>query len=202
MKSNGWILALPMVAALACGEPVDLPDSAPTELAAHAVAQSEPAPDRPPNAGADKRRVILILLDAARLDRFGYMGYARATTPVMDALAERGAVFLNHYAHATHTRESLPNLFYSRYFFPNLFPSSSAVPFDTPGNLFRQPDDESISLPKALEAAGFATVAISTHSWIKPGTRIAGEFEELQDLAGELRHYSPPARIAIDRAVE
>ncbi|MAG30307.1 MAG: hypothetical protein CL908_05350 [Deltaproteobacteria bacterium] len=190
MRSRGWVIGLLVLAALACGEP---------------AAESPASPSQDDSGWASsvgRRRVILILLDAARLDRFGYAGYSRPTTPVMDRLGAGGMVFLNHYAHATHTRKSLPNLLYSRYFLPSLFPSSSAVPFDTPANLLRRPDPESVSLPRLLMQTGFATAAISAHSWIKPGTRIAGEFQELQDLAGELHRYSPPAEIAVDRSIE
>ncbi len=206
MRSRNWIAALVLLCAIGCGESAH--DAALTDTSSGSVGiesatstpDSQPSLVRASNAG--KRRVILILLDAARLDRFGYAGYSRPTTPVMDALGERGIVFLNHYSHATHTRESLPNLLYSRYFLPSLFPSSPSVPFDTPENLFRKPDAEAISLPKALEQAGFTTAAISAHSWIKPGTRIADEFQQLQDLSGELHRYSPPADIAVDRSIE
>ena len=42
-----------------------------------------------------KRQVILILLDAARIDRFGSAGYKRETTPNMDMLGAGGAVFFH-----------------------------------------------------------------------------------------------------------
>jgi arylsulfatase len=147
------------------------------------------------------RQVIFILLDAARLDRFGYMNYAHPTTPAMDDLAERGVVFRNHYAQATHTRASLPTLLYSRYFVPKMFPASSVIPLDSPDNLIHGFDEASISLPRALAEAGFETAAISAHSWIKPETRFGHEFDSLQDLSAESGRRIPVAQDVVDRAL-
>jgi choline-sulfatase len=43
--------------------------------------------------GVDKPNVILITLDTTRADHLGSYGYARARTPVTDALAQRGVLF-------------------------------------------------------------------------------------------------------------
>ncbi len=147
-----------------------------------------------------RRRVILILLDAARPDRFGSYGYGRDTTPNMDRLAERGWVFTRHFSQATYTRQSLPSLLYSRYFAHPLFPSSANVPYSSPRDLFRRVDDEAISLPRAFAAAGFDTAAISSHFWLKPGTAFAGEFQEMNDLSVSVdydRRYGHPRGDAV-----
>lgn len=148
-----------------------------------------------------RRQAILILLDAARPDRFGFAGYERETTPEMDELAAGGAVFLNHYCQATATRASLPQMIFSRYFVKTLMPSSESVPYESPESLMKRLDDEAISLPRALAAEGFATAVISAHSWIKKGTAFAAEFQELEDLSAELHRYAPPAKTVIDRAI-
>jgi arylsulfatase A-like enzyme len=67
--------------------------------------------------------IVLILVDTLRADHLGAYGYARPTSPRMDALARTGTVFLNGWAHAPSTRYSMPALFWGR------FPS--AVPFET-----------------------------------------------------------------------
>jgi arylsulfatase len=159
------------------------------------------APADAPKAMPAKRQAILILLDAARGDRFGYAGYPRETTPAMDELANHGLAFLSHYSQQTHTRGSLPQMLYSRYFSKSLFPTSSSVPYDDPRSLMKKIDDETISIPRALEQAGFATKAISAHSWIKPWTEFGRQFQELDDLSSILKTYSPPAVEGVDRAL-
>ena len=42
--------------------------------------------------------VILITLDACRVDHMGFYGYNRNTTPNLDKIAEESALFLNNYA--------------------------------------------------------------------------------------------------------
>ena len=77
-------------------------------------------------------RIILIILDALRTDRVSYNGYSRETTPNIDRFANQSAVFLNHYVQGTNTRESLPTLFYSRYFISPIIPYAVDVPFMMP----------------------------------------------------------------------
>ncbi len=137
------------------------------------------------------RQSIFIMLDAARPDRFSCYGYARETTPRMDALAASGLIFQNHFAQATYTRASLPTLFYSRYFAKSMFPSSAAIPLTEPDDLFRIPDAQTISLVGELSADGIHSVVISAHPWIKKGTDFADDFDVLHDLSGE----APPGRI-------
>ncbi|MGH7804086.1 MAG: sulfatase, partial [Candidatus Binatia bacterium] len=47
---------------------------------------------------AEGPNVVLITLDTTRADRLGAMGYKEAKTPVLDALAARGAVFERAYS--------------------------------------------------------------------------------------------------------
>ena len=152
------------------------------------------------------RLVLLILLDAARADRFSMNGYARETTPSIDALARRGVVFQNHFSQATHTRAALPSLLYSRYFVKPLFPASDQIPYSSPEELFQRLDDEAIALPRALAAAGYHTAMISSHSWLQTGTDFARSFDEVQDLTETLPidpvwEY-PRAEAVVDYAIE
>ena len=59
--------------------------------------------------------VVVVLLDAARADRFGYQGYERPTTPNIDALAAQSVVFEQAYAQASGTANSVYTFFTSRY---------------------------------------------------------------------------------------
>ncbi len=150
------------------------------------------------------RQAILIMLDAARPDRFSGYGYARETTPRMDMLAEQGLIFQNHFAQATYTRASLPTLFYSRYFAKNMFPASPSIPLTEPDDLFRVPDEQTISLARVLSGDGILTSVISAHPWIKAGTTFADDFDQLHDLANNAPpgRMHPDAETMIDYAID
>ncbi len=158
-----------------------------------------PSSDRPP------RQIIMLMLDAANPDRFSGSGYPRDTTPNLDALAARGTVFTRHFAQATFTRVALPPMIFSRYFITPFRFMHGDVPRVYPEDLFLVPDQQSISLPRALSAAGFITHAISAHTGISAGTSFAHEFDTLQDLTIGLntpgRPY-PEAADVIDEAID
>ncbi len=152
------------------------------------------------------KQAIVILLDAARPDHFSCYGYPQPTTPEIDRLAARGTVFRNAYAQGTETRTSVPRILYSRYFIPEIFPNHHAIPYLTPGDLFRKIDDQAISLPRALEARGLVTAAVSAHEWITAGSPFAREFNFLFDLPSSVsfdpKYSTPRADQVVDRAIE
>lgn len=149
-------------------------------LLALASAGCGQAPAEPP------RRVIFIMLDALRADRLSALGYHHETSPELDALARGGVLFRNHFALDSHTRSSLPQMLYSRYFAPELLPDSLYVSLSNPWNLFHRLDPEAVSMPRALARFGFQTAALSAHAWLGSGTRIAAEFDELHRLRDEV----------------
>lgn len=134
---------------------------------------------RPPTP---PRQVIFILLDAARADRLSSYGYSRETTPNLDRLAAGGLLFRTHFTHGTDTKEAMPQLLFSRYFVPPIFPASSEIPYKNPSVLFRDVDSQARSLPRILSDAGLHTLAVSSHIFIRNGTRLADEFDELREL--------------------
>jgi arylsulfatase A-like enzyme len=152
------------------------------------------------------RRAVLIILDAARPDRFSASGYARQTTPEMDRLANRGLRFANHFAQATATLASMPKLFYSRYFCNPLLPESRKVTLSSPLILFHDRDAASVSIPRALSAGGMWTVGISAHTWLQEGGEFASEFDEFYDLTERLdvppRYAYPRAEQVVDFALD
>jgi arylsulfatase len=68
------------------------------------------------DASARERRpgIILIVVDALRADHVSAYGYARATTPTLDALAQDGVLFEQAYAAANWTKPSTASLFTGR----------------------------------------------------------------------------------------
>ena len=59
--------------------------------------------------------IVMITMDTTRFDRLGFNGYARATTPTLDRLAERGVNFRCNYAQAPFTAPSTASLLTSLY---------------------------------------------------------------------------------------
>ncbi|MFH1619923.1 MAG: sulfatase [bacterium] len=59
--------------------------------------------------------VIMVSLDTLRADALGIYGYHRDTSPNIDRLARRGAVFLNAYSQAPNTFPSHMSVFTSKY---------------------------------------------------------------------------------------
>ncbi len=72
----------------------------------------------------DKPNVIYISLDTLRADRLGIYGYHRNTSPNIDLLAKKGAMFKNAYVQAPWTTPSHISMFTSQY------PSSLSKSFD------------------------------------------------------------------------
>lgn len=138
-----------------------------------------PEPTPPEQEPDAPRRVLLVVLDAARPDRFSCYGYGRETTPNLDALASRGVICRQHRTHETATRRSVPALLWSRYFAPPLLPVSAQIPLADTTDLALGPGQDAMSLPALLAADGFRTAAISAHPWICSGNEGLQDFEEV-----------------------
>ncbi len=66
------------------------------------------------------RDLLLITIDAVRADHLGAYGYARPTTPNIDALAKSGVRFEHAYAATAHTSYSVTSLMTGKYLRPLL----------------------------------------------------------------------------------
>jgi arylsulfatase A-like enzyme len=118
-----------------------------------------PTPDlafrpAPPGVPGDFN-VLLLTLDTARADHLGMYGYARATSPNLDAMAREATVFEHGWAHAPSTRYSMPAILTGR------LPLD--VHYDTsvsgwPGLLPR-----ATTIAEALAQLGFVTGAITNY---------------------------------------
>lgn len=63
----------------------------------------------------NRPNIILISIDAVRVDHVGCYGYDKPTTPNIDLLAKEGILFENCITPFTHTRTALPSILSSRY---------------------------------------------------------------------------------------
>ena len=61
------------------------------------------------------RNIVLLSIDALRMDHLSCYGYGANTTPCMDTLAEGGIRFTNAFSASSHTREAVPALLTGEY---------------------------------------------------------------------------------------
>ncbi|HSB12135.1 MAG TPA: sulfatase-like hydrolase/transferase [Blastocatellia bacterium] len=71
-------------------------------------------------SGARRLNVVYVFIDAVRADHFGAYGYSRNTTPNLDKLASRSALFENALSPAANTFESAARFMKSSYWDANV----------------------------------------------------------------------------------
>jgi arylsulfatase len=101
-----------------------------------------------PGADAAPRNLVLVSIDTLRADHLGVYGYARATSPHVDAFARDAVRFENAYAHSSVTRFSVASLL------TGFLPHETGV---TEGDHL---PDEVQTMAELLRARGFATAAV------------------------------------------
>jgi uncharacterized protein (TIRG00374 family) len=126
------------------------------------VVAMKPAPlaeahrDRPA-APAQAGPIIFVVVDTLRADRLPSYGYASGRTPHLDAFARDALRFENAFANASWTRPSFATLLTGSY------PSRHA----TMGKSDSLPE-ALVTMPEALQAAGYATSGIVTNYNVAP----------------------------------
>jgi arylsulfatase A-like enzyme len=112
--------------------------------------------------------VVIIVLDAARADRFGCYGYPRDTTPNVDRLAKESVLFRNHFSTCSSTLPSSAALL------TGLYPATLGV--GEPGEIV--PLDARVPvLTEALRAAGFRTALFSSNAHVSPDAGLDRGFQ-------------------------
>jgi arylsulfatase A-like enzyme len=103
------------------------------------------------------KNLIIVLIDALRADHVGALGYKRGTTPNVDRLVERGALFTAAIAQCPWTRPSVGTLF------TGLYPSTLRMTCHN----FRNPKAEcdllpssALTLAEILKGEGFETAGV------------------------------------------
>jgi arylsulfatase A-like enzyme len=123
----------------------------------------------PPTVPTDFN-VLLLTIDTARADHLGMYGYARATSPALDALARDGTVFVNGWAHAPSTRYSMPALLTGR------LPLD--VYYDTSVDGWPGLQPKATTIAEALAPLGFVTGAITNYWYFDRARRMDQGFTE------------------------
>ena len=98
-------------------------------------------------------KVVLLSIDALRADRLGCYGYARGTSPHIDALAKESLLFEKAFSHAPWTGPSMSSVFSGHY------------PIET--GMYRNRDridDHIPMLAELFQKKGFRTASLNTHS--------------------------------------
>lgn len=143
----------------------------------------------PPREAPSGPHVIVYLVDTLRRDRVGAFGGARRLTPSVDAFAETAFRFDDAHAQAPWTKPAVASLFTglnARRHGVNRF--GSILP------------ESAETLPEAMRAAGYATVAVSGSAPIRELAGFSQGFEifEEVDEAGEGPSW-PASPLILDR---
>ncbi len=122
--------------------------------------------------------VILITLDTVRADRTSLYGYAEDTTPNLKRLAERALVFERAYAAGSDTQRAL-------------MPLVSGMPLSETSHTNKEWPrvlDEVDTVAERMSAAGYATRAVTTFTWLRKDRGFAQGFGELDESPWQERH--------------
>ncbi len=138
-------------------------------------------------AGCGRREtrpnILLIVVDTLRFDHLGAYGYARPTSPEIDArLASRGVVAERAYAQAPWTLPSMASMHTGRRAEEML--DAAGLPFGIP--------EPASTLAERLQASGYATAAFVANPTMHRGNGFAQGFDTFEtapyEIASMARH--------------
>ncbi len=159
-------------------------------LASASRQESPPAAAEPPPASAapTPANLVLVTLDTTRADHLGCYGYARPTTPSLDAFAAESLLFERCYAPVPHTTPSHTSLF------TGVFPYEHGVvacSFRADERVQEQrafvPSERLRAYPQMLADHGYATGGFVTAATTKRVTGLAAGFAAWGEPSGEVR---------------
>jgi arylsulfatase A-like enzyme len=127
-------------------------------IAVLAPASFAPVPDRVPR----DLNLLFVTIDTLRADHLGCYGYARPTSPALDALAAQGTLFENGWAHAPSTRYSMPAIATGRW--PSAIDWDESIWWPRMGRGMR-------TLAEALHDDGYFTGGLFSFSYFAPADR-------------------------------
>lgn len=116
-------------------------------------------------------KIILYVCDALRADHLGCYGYARPTSPHLDALAQEGVVFEHCFTATTWTRPVAASIL------TGVYPAVHLT--RTRNNMFTTPLPR---LPERLQAGGFTTAAFSAMANVGRATGFGRGFDHYHEL--------------------
>ncbi|MFC7021123.1 MULTISPECIES: sulfatase [Haloarcula] len=111
--------------------------------------------------------VVLLTVDSLTAGHMGCLGYDRNTTPRLDELRRRGTLYTNAVAQSSHTRESMPSLFFSQY--PSQLPDIGPVP------------DDRETIATVLSDSGFTTAGFHSNPYLSRAYEFDKGFDVFDD---------------------
>lgn len=121
----------------------------------------------------EKPNIILITIDALRFDHLGCYGYPRNTSPNIDSLASKGALFLEAIANGGRTPDSFPSIL-----------ASQLPPLDY--EEYRQVMQRGPTLAGLLRGAGYQTAAFHSNAFLSELFHYNEGFNVFEDDMGTL----------------
>ncbi|MDG1491466.1 MAG: sulfatase, partial [Planctomycetota bacterium] len=119
----------------------------------------------------DRPNIVLISIDTLRPDHLGCYGYARPTSPNIDAIAAQGALFEQHISSAPWTLPAHAEMF-------------TSVPDSVHGVVdavkFRLSEDFE-TLPESFQAAGYSTAGFFAGPYLHPAFGLGQGFDRYVD---------------------
>lgn len=153
--------------------PLDDGESSPDPLAQSSVRTLD----------ATGRDLLLITIDAVRADHVGAYGYARRTTPSIDALAAEGVVFEHAYTPTPHTSYAIASLMTGKYMRPILA-------LEAASGAARKPDETWAGL---FRTYGFRTASFYPPAiWAVDAARFQPLIERKLDFEYEWHEFAAP----------
>jgi len=144
--------------------------------------------------------VVLICLDTVRADHLGAYGYSRATTPAIDALAERALVFTRASATAGWTKPSVPS------FLTGTYPCQHGVyegsAHGEAGEVTDLLPSEALTLAEVLQQHGYRTGAFVHNAQLRAGNGFEQGFDAYEQENMDAREIRWRGLDWIDRGHE
>ncbi len=134
---------------------------------------------------SDETNVILISVDTLRADHLGCYGYARNTSPHIDALSQDGALFLNTYASSSWTLPSHVSLLTSQHGVHH------QVYHDD-----ERMDPALLTLAEKFRAHDYTCAAFTGGGFVSQAYGFAKGFDTYDEGAGGVFHQDSAARMA------
>src|SRR6185295_19295341 len=125
-----------------------------------------------PPKPATRPNVVLLVMDTTRGDRCGFDGYARPTTPRLDAFAKDAVVFTDAWAPAPWTAPSHASLF------TGLRPEHHGVMDGVRPFLA----EDATTLAERFRAAGWRTGCFTNNDYISKDYGLSQGFEDVAEL--------------------
>ena len=161
------------------------------------------APDAPPSRSLVESAapVILVIVDTLRADHLGLYGYARPTSPTLDAWATHGRVFDRAFAPSPWTLPSVASIYTGRW--PLIHQAGRAERPDPTGETgFLGPIPDLPTLAQTLSGAGVRTLAVTNNAFLTPSFDMTRGFDvnDFDADASDSAHRS--AEETVHRALE